>query len=179
VIHVKGNGGRSAPWLGATMERAADELNAGRLGADVVIARIADILFIQAVAAYLEDNADTIQSGWLAALRDPRIGPALALLHHQPDRGWSVASLANELGLSRSAFAARFAQLVGESPLRYLARVRLNVAAARLRSSDEKMSSIATTAGYESDSAFNKAFKQRYGETPGHYRRRYSARTGV
>jgi transcriptional regulator GlxA family with amidase domain len=144
-----------------------------------VIARIADILFIQAVAAYLEDNADTIQSGWLAALRDPKIGPALALLHHQPDRAWSVGSLANELGLSRSAFAARFAHLVGESPLRYLARVRLNVAAARLRSSDEKMSSIATTVGYESDSAFNKAFKQRYGETPGHYRRRYSARTGV
>jgi AraC-like DNA-binding protein/mannose-6-phosphate isomerase-like protein (cupin superfamily) len=179
VIHVKSEGRHAASWLGATMEHAGNELNAGRLGADVVIARIADILFIRAVAAYLEANADTIQSGWLAALRDPTIGPALALLHHQPDRAWSVVSLANELGLSRSAFAARFAQLVGESPLRYLARLRLNVAASRLRSSDEKMSSIATTVGYESGSGFNKAFKQRYGETPGHYRRRYSARTGV
>jgi AraC-like DNA-binding protein len=179
VIHVKKKAGRSAFWLGATMAQAGNELDAGRLGADVVIARMADILFVQAVAAYLEDNADTIQSGWLGALRDPKIGPALALLHHQPDRAWSVVSLANELGLSRSAFAARFAQLVGESPLRYLARLRLNVAASRLRSSDEKMSSIAANLGYESDSGFNKAFKQRYGETPGHYRRRFSARTGV
>ncbi len=179
VIHVQKKDGRLGSWLGATIEQAESDLDAGRLGADVVTARMADILFIQAVAAYLEDNADTIQSGWLAALRDPKIGPALALLHQQPDRAWSVVSLANELGLSRSAFAARFAQLVGESPLRYLARVRLNVAAMRLRSSDEKMSSIAATLGYASDSGFTKAFKQRYGETPGHYRRRLSARVGV
>lgn len=179
LIHVKNDGQRAASWLGATIEHAGNELNEGRLGADVVIARLADILFVHAVATYLEENAETIESGWLAALRDPKIGPALALLHRQPDRAWSVAALANELGLSRSAFAARFAQLVGESPLRYLARIRLNAAASRLRSSDEKMSSIATTVGYESDSGFTKAFKQRYGETPGHYRRRYSARTGV
>jgi AraC-like DNA-binding protein len=178
VIHVKKKDGRLASWLGPTIEQMEHELHAGGLGADVVIARLADILFIQAVAAYLEDNAGTIQSGWLAALRDPQIGPALALLH-RPDRAWTVGSLARELGLSRSAFAARFAQLVGESPLRYFARVRLNVAASRLRSSAETTSSIAATLGYESDSGFHKAFKQRYGETPGRYRRRFSARTGV
>lgn len=179
VIHVKKKGSRLAAWLGATMQHVRSEMDAGRPAADAVIARIADILFIQAVATYLEDNADTAESGWLAALRDKQIGPALALLHRQPERTWSVESLAGAQGLSRSAFAARFAQLVGEPPLRYLTRVRLNVAGTRLSSSDEKMSAIAASLGYESVSGFNKAFKLRFGITPGEYRGRFSSRTGA
>lgn len=179
VIHVKKKRGHLASWLAATTEQVRFELAAGRPAADVVVARIADILFIQAVSMYLEDNADTAESGWLGALRDRQIGPALTLLHQRPEQTWTVESLAAALGLSRSAFAARFAQLVGEPPLRYLTRVRLNVAGLRLSSGDEKMSTIAMSLGYESVSGFNKAFKQRFGITPGEYRGRFSSRTSA
>jgi len=179
IIHVRKHGSGFASWLAATIEHARSELDAGHAAAEVVVARIADLLFIHAIGTYLEDNAQTASSGWLGALRDRQIGPALALLHEHPERTWTVESLADELGISRSAFAARFAQLVGEPPLRYLSRVRLNAVASRLSSSDEKMSAIATSLGYESVSGFNKAFKKRFGLTPGEYRGRFSARIGV
>ncbi|MGD0050928.1 MAG: AraC family transcriptional regulator [Vulcanimicrobiaceae bacterium] len=179
IIHVRKQGSGFASWLAATIEHARSELDAGHAAAEVVVARIADLLFIHAIGTYLEDNAQTASSGWLGALRDRQIGPALALLHEHPERTWTVESLADELGISRSAFAARFAQLVGEPPLRYLSRVRLNAVASRLSSSDEKMSAIATSLGYESVSGFNKAFKKRFGLTPGEYRGRFSARIGV
>jgi len=179
VIHVRKKANRLAPWLDAAMAHIRSDLDAGRPGADIVVARFADILFIQALEAYLEEHAETAESGWLAALRDQHVGEALALLHLQPDRPWTVVSLAHQLGLSRSAFAARFVHLVGEPPLRYLTRVRLNAVAARLRSSDEKVSAIAASFGYDSVSGLNKGFKQRFGESPGQYRRRFSARTGV
>jgi AraC-like DNA-binding protein len=179
IIHVRRQGSRLASWLGATMDHVRSELATGHPAAEVLVARIADILFIQAVALYLEDNADIAESGWLGALRDRQIGPALALIHQHPEQSWTVESLAETLALSRSAFAARFAQLVGEPPLRYVTRVRLNVAGTRLSSSDDKMDTIAASLGYGSASSFNKAFKQRFGITPGEYRGRFSSRTGV
>lgn len=179
IIHVRSQGTRLTSWLGATMDHVRSELTTGHPAAEVVVARIADILFIQAVAMYLEDNADIAESGWLGALRDRQIGPALALIHQHPEQAWTVESLAETLAQSRSAFAARFAQLVGEPPLRYLTRVRLNAAGTRLSSSDDKMDTIATSLGYSSASGFNKAFKQRFGITPGEYRGRFSSRTGV
>jgi AraC-like DNA-binding protein len=179
IIHMKKKGSHFAAWLGATIEHIRGELAAGNASAEIVVARIADILFIQAVGTYLEANADTADSGWLAALRDRQIGPAITLLHQHPEHTWTVESIADALGLSRSAFAARFAQLVGEPPLRYLTRVRLHAAGSRLSSSDEKMTSIATSLGYESASGFNKAFKARFGITPGEYRGRFASRTGA
>jgi AraC-like DNA-binding protein len=179
VIHVKSKGSRLAAWLNATIEQLRGELAACGPAADVLIARIADMLVLQAVAMHFDDHADSAESGWLAALRDRQIGPALALLHRHPERTWTVESLAASRGLSRSAFAARFAQLVGEPPLRYLSRVRLSVAGARLTSGDETMSTIAMSLGYESVSGFNKAFKARFGIAPGEYRGRFSPRTGA
>jgi AraC-like DNA-binding protein len=179
VIHVKRKGSRLAAWLAATMRHVQSGLDAGAPAADAVVARIADILFIQAVATYLESNASTAETGWLGALRDREIGAAIELLHEHPERPWTVESLARALGLSRSAFAARFMQFVGEPPLGYLTRVRLAAAAERLRSGDEKVSTIASSLGYESVSGFNKAFKQRFGATPGAYRGRSSTRTGA
>jgi AraC-like DNA-binding protein len=173
IIHVRRQGSRLASWLGATMDHVRAELAAGHPAAEVVVARIADILFIQAVSLYLEDNADVAESGWLGALRDRQIGPALALIHQHPEQTWTVESLAETLAQSRSAFAARFAQLVGEPPLRYLTRVRLNAAGTRLNSSDEKIDTIATSLGYSSASSFNKAFKARFGIAPGEYRARF------
>src|SRR5262249_31243767 len=110
-------------------------------------------------------------SGWLAARRDQQIGRALALLHDKPHQPWTVTGLADRVALSRSAFAARFTKLVGEPPLRYLMRLRLNAATARLRSGNDKLSVIAAAAGYDSAPAFAKAFKRRLGGAPGGYRR--------
>src|SRR5262249_46249842 len=147
-----------------------------RAGAAAVVTRLADILFMQAVRAYLDENIHTAQSGWLAALRDQQIGRALALLHDQPHNTWTVATLADRVALSRSAFADKFTLVVGEPLLRYLTRLRLNAATTRMQWSNDKLSVIAAAAGYGSVAAFTKAFKRYLGITPGEYRR--SHRTG-
>ena len=170
LIHVKGKDGDAAPWLRATVAHILEELDLHRPGTEAVVTRLADILFIQAVRSYFEDHA-AADSGWLAALRDQHIGPAVALLHAHPHEPWTVASAAHRVGLSRSVFATRFTQLVGEPPLRYLTRLRLNVATTRLRASNDKLSAIAAAAGYESVAAFIKAFKRHFRMTPGEYRR--------
>ena len=171
LIHVKQLGERAAPWLQATVTHIVEELDSDRPGAETVVTRLADILFIQAVRAYLDENLDNAESRWLPALRDNQIGRALALLHAKPYEPWTVASLARRVAFSRSTFATKFAQLVGEPPLRHLTRLRLNAASARLRSSDAKLSAIAASVGYESVAAFVKAFKRYAGVTPGEYRR--------
>ena len=171
LIHFKGGGEDAAPGLRTTVSHIFEELGSGRNGSAAVVTRLADILFMQAVRAYLDENIDTAESGWLAALRDPQIGRALVLLHDKPHQPWTVAELADRVALSRSAFADKFTKLVGETPLRYLTRLRLNVATVRLRSGNDKLSVIADAAGYESMPAFAKAFKRRLGVTPGEYRR--------
>jgi transcriptional regulator GlxA family with amidase domain len=112
-----------------------------------------DILFIRAVGAYFDRNVDTAESGWLAAFRDDRIGRALAILHREPEKTWTVDSLARSVALSRSPFAARFKELLGEPPLHCLARLRINTAAIRLRSTDDSLKNIAADAGYEASSS--------------------------
>jgi len=171
LIHVNGRGGDVAPGLRVTINHIFEELGSGRSGAAAVVTRLADILFMQAIRAYLDENIDTAGSGWLAALRDQQICRALVLLQDKPHQPWTVAELADRVALSRSAFAARFTQLVGEPPLRYLTRLRLNAATARLRSGTDKLSVIADAAGYDSLPAFAKAFKRHLGVTPGEYRR--------
>jgi len=171
LIHVKGKEGKGATWLQATVSQVLEELDSLSAGAQAVVTRLADILFIKAVRTYFEQNIDTAQYGWLAAIRDTHIGPALAQLHARPRESWTVASLARQVALSRSLFAERFAELVGEPPLRYLKRLRLNAAAMRLRSTNDKLSAIAADAGYESAAAFTKAFKRILRKTPGEYRR--------
>ena len=169
-LHVAGSESGGLPWLRLTVEHILAELDSGAGGAAEVVTRLADILFIQAVRAYFHENADTAQSGWLAAARDQQVGRALALLHAKPDEPWTVDMLARRLATSRSSFADRFSELVGEPPLRYLSRLRIDAAARRLRSSDDKLSAVAAEAGYESVSAFNRAFKRQVGMTPGEYR---------
>ena len=176
-IHVKRSGRNAAPWLKAMVMHVLEELGSGRAGASAVVTRLADILFIQAVREYLDENVETAESGWLAALRDHQIGRALALLHDQPHQPWTVAMLAHNVALSRSAFAAKFTELVGEPPLHYLTRLRLNAASTRLRATNEKLTAIALGVGYESVAAFARAFKRNVGMTPGVYR--HSGRTGA
>ena len=169
-IHVKATRDGVRPWLRSTVEQVVSELDSGSAGSEEVATRLADILFIQAVRAHFEENADIAEAGWLAGARDQHVGRALALLHGQPDHPWTVASLATRVGVSRSAFADRFTELVGEPPLRYLTRLRINAAAQRLRLGDDKLTVIAADVGYESVSAFNRAFKRHLGMTPGEYR---------
>jgi AraC-like DNA-binding protein len=171
LIHVKGKGGTGATWLHGIVSQVLEELNSSSAGAQAVVTRLADILFIKAVRSYFEESFDTVPYGWLAALRDPHIGRTLAQLHSHPREAWTLASLAREVALSRSVFAEKFTQLVGEPPLHYLKRLRLNAAAVRLRSTNDKLSAIAADAGYDSAAAFTKAFKGFLRTTPGEYRR--------
>lgn len=168
-LHVRGIENGGPPWLRLTVEHILAELDSGGPGAPEVVTRLADILFIQAVRAYFDNNADA-QSGWIAAARDHQVGQALALLHANPDEAWTIDMLARRVASSRSAFADRFSELVGEPPRQYLSRLRLNAAARRLRSSDDKLNAVAAHAGYESVAAFNRAFKRQVGMTPGEYR---------
>jgi transcriptional regulator GlxA family with amidase domain len=140
-------------------------------GAETVITRSSEILFIQTVREYLRTVGDG-EVGWIKALRDPQIGQALALIHHQPEQRWTVDALARRVGLSCSALAAKFTRLVGSAPLRYLADVRLTKAAALLRTQPSVLIEVAQSVGYDSEVAFSKAFKRRFGMAPGAYRRR-------
>jgi AraC-like DNA-binding protein len=171
LIHIRGQTGGAPRWLEETFGHLLEELEHARPFRDIVVARLADMLVVQAVRAYLNEEASQVQSGWLAALRDRRVGQALALMHSQPDERWTVGALAGRLAISRSAFAEKFSRLLGESPHRYLARLRLNIASQRLRTTDDKISVIAASAGYKSLPAFSKAFKQELGVSPVEYRR--------
>ena len=175
LIHVKRRNARSSRWLRATMTHILDELDARRAGAEVVVTRLGDILFIQAVRVYLEDNIDRAQSGWLAGARDRHVGRVLALLHGQPAEAWTIGLLARELAISRSTLAEKFVRLIGEPPHLYLTRLRLHTAATRLSSSEDKLKAVAAAAGYASVAAFARAFKQHMGVTPGQYRRSHGS----
>jgi AraC-like DNA-binding protein len=156
--------------LALTIQQISTELDSGEAAAGEVVTRLMDILFIRAVGAYIDSSIGAAENGWLAGFRDERIGRALAEMHAHPEKPWTIDALARTVALSRSAFAAKFRELLGEPPLHYLARLRINTAAIRLRSTDEKLKSVATAAGYESLAAFIKSFKRIMGLTPGEYR---------
>jgi AraC-like DNA-binding protein len=171
LLHFKQRTAHPVSSLEATVLKIAEELDADRLGAEAVVTRLAEVFFIQAVRAFFEQSADRFRGGWLAALRDKHVGRALALMHAEPERPWTISSVADRVAVSRSVFAAKFSQLVGEPPLRYLTGLRLNAAAARLRSADDSLKAVAAAAGYHSAAAFAKAFKRHTGTTPGQYRK--------
>ena len=158
-----------AGWLHSTLQLIAREAQALRPGGETVLTRLTDILVIQAIRAWL-GSAPEAHQGWLAALRDDQIGRALAAIHRTPGREWSVVSLAREAGMSRSAFAARFTDLVGEPAMQYLARWRMWLAHAHLRESGEPLSAVARRFGYASEAAFCRAFKRTFGVPPGRVR---------
>lgn len=170
ILCIPLGNGSTSPLVGELLRAALRETAAAPPGARSVLARLAELLFMEAVRRYA-DSAATPPQGWLAAARDPQVGRALAALHADPGRPWTVDELARAAALSRSALAARFTVLVGESPMQYLTRWRLALAADALRSSGEAISRVAERAGYESEAAFNRAFKREYGRPPAAWRR--------
>lgn len=162
--------GAAASWIRSTLEFAASEVAARRSGSEAVLAKMSELLFVEAVRSYVETLSDE-QTGWLAGLKDPYVSRALSLLHGRVAHTWTVDDLGREVGLSRSALADRFTKLIGEPPMRYLARWRIQVAAQELRNSETPLARIAEQVGYESESAFNRAFKQGFGVPPATWRK--------
>jgi AraC-like DNA-binding protein len=162
--------GPGGGWIGESFRRAAEEFATGGIGSATVLGKLAELLFVEAVRRYLATLPDD-RTGWLAGLRDRTVGTALGLMHTRVDEDWTTEALARESGLSRSAFAERFTNLIGVPPMRYLAQWRLQLAAARLRDSARPTAQIAYEVGYESDAAFSRAFKREFGVTPAAWRR--------
>ena len=169
LIHVRSKDSQIGPWLQATVKWVEAEASSNHAGAETVIARLSEILFIQAMRAFISANSDG-NIGWLKALSDPQIGMALALIHSQPQEPWTLASLSHHVGLSRTAFTTKFKELTGAPPLRYLTRWRLHKAATHLRTGRGKLMEIARLVGYDSEVALSKAFKRQFGVAPGAYR---------
>ena len=174
IIHVRGKNGQSVSWLGTILRQIELETRATRPGTQTVIARLSDILFIQTVRAYFNELTREPTGGWFGALKDPQVGAAIALIHGQPEVSWDVTLLAARVGMSRSGFAAKFRALVGEPPLKYLTKWRVQKASRLLRTSDAKLSEVAECTGYESEIALSRAFNRYMGVPPGKYRQSYA-----
>jgi AraC-like DNA-binding protein len=136
-----------------------------------MLTRLAELMFVEVLRRYLEDVTEE-RGGWLAGLRDPLVGRALALMHARPGHRWTLAELALASSSSRTILAERFAALVGVPPMQYLTQWRMQLAAARLRASDAKVATVAEEVGYDSEAAFSRAFKKATGVAPGRWRAR-------
>lgn len=157
-------------WLADTLQFIAREAEALRPGGETVITRLADILVIQMIRHWIEHEAD-VDAGWIAALRDEQLGRAIAAMHRDPQKDWTLESLARTCAMSRSAFAARFTEVVGEPAMKYLTRWRLQLARAALRESDDPIGVVAERFGYQSEASFCRAFKRAFDVSPGKDRR--------
>lgn len=170
MIHVGAPASSELDWMQSTLRFIAAETRAPRPGGEAVITRLADILVIQAIRSWIETDP-AAQTGWLGALQDRQIGRAISLIHRDPARDWTVAALADELAMSRSAFSARFTALVEEPAMRYVTRWRMHVARDRLREGGATVAELADHLGYRSEAAFSRAFKRVVGVPPGAVRR--------
>jgi AraC-like DNA-binding protein len=170
VMHLRGEEGHTAPSVERALQGLLTAARAGGPGADTVMARLADVLFIEAIRSYVGGAAPASREAW-PALQDPRVMAALALIHGTPEHRWTVARLAAAVGMSRTSLATRFARLVGEPVLHYVTRCRMQRATAYLRATAASMGQVAERVGYESEAAFKRAFKRRVGLAPGAFRR--------
>jgi transcriptional regulator GlxA family with amidase domain len=152
------------------LRAAVDESNRRRPGGEAVLERMSEMMFVDVLRRYV-DSLPPEQTGWLAGMRDPGIGRALALLHGRSGEPWSVESLSEAVGMSRSVLHERFAHFIGQTPMQYLAQWRMQVAAGRLRDTDAKVLEIALDVGYESEASFSRAFRRMVGMAPGAWRK--------
>ena len=170
VIHLSSAGPHDPTgWLGSLMNVAVRESRSGRPGSENVLARVSELMFVETIRRYLE-TLPPAQTGWLAGLRDPVVGRALAALHGDSREPWTVERLAHLVGLSRSVFAERFTEMVGHPPMQYLALWRMQ-RASRLLLEGGQVAAVADAVGYESEAAFSRAFKKLVGRAPATWRK--------
>jgi AraC-like DNA-binding protein len=161
-------------WLNTTLYYLAREAQTESSSSQLMLGRLTELMFVEVLRRYMQELAPG-QKGWLAALKDPQVSLAIHLLHAQPARAWTVENLARDAGVSRSALAGRFTDLIGESPMRYLTNWRIHLAKQLLSEGRHNMAEVAGRVGYESEYAFNRAFKRQVGEPPAAWRKRGSA----
>jgi len=152
------------------MRFATEEAASTHAGSATVLAKLSELVFVEAVRRYVDTMSDD-SKGWLAGLRDRFVARALTLMHARPAHPWTVEELASRIGMSRSGLAQRFADLLGVAPMQYLAQWRLQLAAQQLRLDDRSLALVAEDVGYESEAAFNRAFKREFGVPPATWRR--------
>ena len=160
---------RSGHWLENSILHLVEEAASGRVGSDAMLAKLSEALFVDTLRRYVAGLPEQ-QMGWLAGTRDPIVGKSLGLLHSRIAHPWTIADLADQVGISRSALVERFTRYVSEPPMAYLTRWRLQLAARSLESTSRGVAEIAGEVGYESEAAFNRAFKREFGQPPGRYR---------
>jgi AraC-like DNA-binding protein len=170
LLKLDAEQGGAAQWIRSTFQYAAEEVAAGRPGSETVLAKLSELLFVEAVRRYAQ-ALPLGQTGWLAGLRDPYVARALALLHHDINRPWNVDDLSREVGLSRSALADRFTGLIGVPPMHYVASWRMQIATQKLRNTNASLAQVADSVGYGSEAAFSRAFKKAFGIAPAAWRR--------
>jgi AraC-like DNA-binding protein len=166
VIHVPAGDSSDHQSIKGTVGAIATEASGLRPGGETMITRLADVLIIQAIRWWIEHEPES-PTGWLTALRDRQIGRIIMLIHRHPAHPWSVGALAAEAAMSRSALTSRFKQLVGESVMGYITGWRMHIALRSLRQGRMDIGKVAEQVGYQSESAFNRAFKRRMGVSPG------------
>jgi AraC-like DNA-binding protein len=174
IMHVRGLGEAPPLWLAIGLQFLAQEVSSQRPAQQAIINRLGDILFMECIRDYVEALPEG-SGNWLSALKDRALSAALAHMHRDPRRNWTVPELAQQACLSRSAFADRFTQTLGEPPLTYLTRHRMRLAARQLSSSALSISKIADQVGYASEAAFSQAFKREYGASPSVWRQQRQA----
>lgn len=170
IFKVDVRNGSGSAWLESSLRFAAEEVAVSRAGGAMVLAKLSELLFVEAVRRCI-DTLPEGEKNWLAGLRDRFVGRALTLLHARPAHAWTVDELAHEVGLSRSALAQRFSDFLGQPPMQYLARWRLQIAAQQLRDGNKTLADVAEHVGYDSETAFNRAFKREFGMPPASWRR--------
>jgi len=161
-------------WLNTTLYYLIREAHAQSPSSQLMLARLTELMFVEVLRHYMEKLTPD-QKGWLAGLNDPHVNRAITMLHEQPARAWTVEELAHGAGVSRSALADRFTELLGESPIRYLTNWRIHLAKQMLCETDRSLAEVAESIGYESEYAFNRAFKRQVGKPPAAWRKRTQA----
>ena len=169
VLKVNIRSDRSGQWLESSILHLLEEAASGRVGSEAMLAKLSEALFVDTLRRFVTGLSDQ-KTGWLAGTRDPIVGKSLALLHSRIAHPWTIAGLAHEVGISRSALVERFSRYLSEPPMTYLTRWRLQVAARSLEQTSRGVADIAAEVGYESEAAFNRAFKREFGRPPGQYR---------
>ncbi len=176
LVKVNVRGSNAGIWLEASVRYALSEARSPRPGGAGVLAKLAEVLFIEVLRLYMNEAADG-RVGWLAGVRDRIVGAALNSLHKEPARAWTLEDLAHAAGTSRSVLAERFQHLVGSSPMQYLTQWRMLLAANLLTRSNAPLAHIAQDVGYQTDTAFSRAFRREYGKPPATWRRSQALRT--